>query len=208
MINRIKRTWKKIVKTASGIHCVSDTLKLPIFDKKVISRLFGLQIAGLAAALSFVSYPAHAFDYNLAQTATREAEIPFVVTTKTQYVFPLEMTLGMSQSYHALHPGVDLRAPRGTAVYAMDEGTVVEVEQVLVGYGHFVRIAHKGTLSTLYAHLDKVQVKPGEKVAKGQTIGDVGMTGWTTGPHLHFEIYVGDKSVNPTNYIGQVPFRP
>ena len=208
MIKTIKRTWKKIVKTTKKIHCVSDTLKLPIFDKRVISRLFGLQIAGLAAALSFVSYPAHAFDYNLAQTANREAEIPFVVTTKTQYAFPLEMTLGMSQNYHGLHPGVDLRAPRGTAVYAMDEGIVVEVEQVLVGYGHFVRIAHKGTMSSLYAHLNKLQVKPGDKVSKGQIIGDVGMTGWTTGPHLHFEVYVGDKTVNPVTYIGQVPFRP
>lgn len=208
MIKTIKGTWNKIVKTTSKIHCVSDTLKLPIFDKKVISRLFGLQIAGLAAALSFVSYPAHAFDYNLAQTNTRVSETPFVVTTKTQFEFPLEMTLGMSQTFHALHPGVDLRAPRGTAVYSMDEGTVVEVEQVLVGYGHFVRIAHKGTLSTLYAHLNKVQVKPGDKVAKGQTIGDVGMTGWTTGPHLHFEVYVGEKSVNPITYIGKVPFHP
>jgi len=179
-----------------------------IFNKKTLPRFFGLQLAGMATALSFIAYPTHAFDYNLTQAENRGIEIPFVITTKTQYIFPLEMTLGMSQNYHALHPGIDLRAPKGTAVYSMDEGTVVEVEQVLVGYGHFVRIAHKDTLSTLYAHLDKVQVKPGDKVIKGQIIGDVGMTGWTTGPHLHFEVYVGDKTANPITYIGQVPFRP
>lgn len=208
MKNKINETWKKIVKASKKIHCVSDTLKLPIFDKKVVSRLFGLQITGLAAALSLVSYPAHAFDYNLSQTTSREAQTPYVMTTKTQYVFPLEKTTGMSQSYHAFHHGIDLRAPYGTTVYSMDGGTVVEVEEVLVGYGHFVRIAHKGTLSTLYAHLDKIKVEPGDKVVKGQPIGDVGMTGWTTGPHLHFEVYIGDKSVNPSTYIGQTPFHP
>lgn len=123
------------------------------------------------------------------------------MVTKSQYQFPLEQTLGMSQGYHALHPGVDLRAPLGTAIYSMAEGTIVEVEEMLVGYGHFVRIAHKGTISTLYAHLDKVKVKPGQKVVKSEIIGTVGLTGWSTGAHLHFEVYVGNKSVNPANYI-------
>lgn len=208
MIYNLIEKWKETKRKIARVHSVSDALKFPIFNKKFISRFFGLQIAGFAAALSIVAYPTHAFDYNLSQTNLSEKETPFVVTTNTQYQFPLELTLGMSQTFHALHPGVDLRAPRGTQVFAMTEGTVVEVEEILVGYGHFVRIAHAGTLSTLYAHLDKVQVKPGQKVVKGQVIGDVGLTGWTTGPHLHFEVYVGDKSVNPINYIGNVPFHP
>lgn len=181
-------------------HKVSKYLKLPIFDKKLVSRVFGMQIAGLAMALSIVISPTAAFDYNLAQSSNVASEV-VVVTTKAQYQFPLESTLGMSQGYHGFHAGVDLRAPRGTAVYAMDEGVVIEVEKVKVGYGHFVRIAHNGTMSTLYAHLDQVEVKAGDKVERGETIGNVGMTGWTTGPHLHFEVYVGNKSVNPRRYI-------
>ncbi len=179
---------------------VSHYLKLPIFDKKFVSRAFGLQIAGLATALSVVVSPTAAFDYNLAQSSNAASEV-VIVTTKAQYQFPLETTLGMSQGYHGLHAGVDLRAPRGTAVYAMDEGVVIEVEKVKVGYGHFVRIAHNGTMSTLYAHLDQVEVKAGDKVERGETIGNVGMTGWTTGPHLHFEVYMGNKAVNPRTYI-------
>lgn len=182
---------------------MSDTLKFPIFDKKVISRLFGVQIAGLAATLSFVAYPTHAFDYNLAQSTQSEEITTIVMTTNSEYQFPLEMTLGMSQSYHGLHAGVDLRAPRGTKILAMTEGTIVEVEEMVVGYGHFVRIAHKGTVSTLYAHLDKVFVKPGQKVTKGEILGTVGMTGWTTGPHLHFEVHSGDRSVSPLGYIAK-----
>lgn len=187
------------------IHKVSHYLKLPIFDKRNVSRLFGLQIAGLATALSVVAYPTHAFDYQMTQAMqANESQEIVTTTTNSQYLFPLAMTIGMSQSYHGFHPGVDLRAPRGTAVKAMDEGTVIEVERVLVGYGHFVRIAHKGTLSTLYAHLDQVEVKPGDKVGRGEQIGTVGLTGWTTGPHLHFEVQVGNKAVNPLNYISAI----
>lgn len=201
MINKIKKNWNKTKKILKQIHKVSDVLKFPIFNKKVFSRLFGIQIAGLAAALSFVAYPTHAFDYNLAQTVRNETLIPVVMTTKSEYQFPLEFTLGMSQSYHILHPGVDLRAPRGTKILAMTEGTVVEVENMNVGYGHSIRIAHNGTTSSLYAHLDKVNVIPGQKVKRGEVLGTVGMTGWTTGPHLHFEVHIGDKAVNPMTYI-------
>lgn len=193
MINKTRKSWK-----------VSRVLKLPIFEKKFISRFFGLQMAGLATALSVVAYPTHAFDYNLAQASQNVEEAVVVTTTNSQYRFPLETTLGMSQGFHGLHGGVDLRAPRGTNVYAMDGGVVIEVEKVFVGYGHFVRIAHNGTVSSLYAHLDKVEVKAGEKVSAGKTIGTVGMTGWSTGPHLHFEVYVGNKTVNPMNYIGKI----
>lgn len=179
---------------------VSHYLRLAIFDKKFISRAFGLQIAGLAAALSVVVSPTAAFDYNLTQLGS-VADETVVVATKAQYLFPLGSTLGVSQGYHGLHAGVDLRAPRGTAVYAMDKGVVIEVEKIKLGYGHFVRIAHNGTMSTLYAHLDQVEVKAGDKVERGERIGNVGMTGWTTGPHLHFEVYMGNKTVNPMKYI-------
>lgn len=169
-----------------------------IFDKKTLSRLFGLPLAGLATAFSMVTYPTHAFEYNLAQT---EIVNPVIVTTKSQYQFPLESTSGMSQSYHGLHAGVDLRALRGTAVLAMDNGVIIEVEKIKIGYGHFVRIAHNGTMSSLYAHLDQVNVKPGDKIERGTKIGTVGMTGWSTGPHLHFEVQVGNKAVNPMKFI-------
>lgn len=180
------------------IRKVSDLIKHPIFDKSIVSRFFGVQMAGLAAALSIVAVPTHAFDYNLAPV---EQNQEIIITTDAQYVFPLAQTLGMSQGIHAFHPGVDLRAPQGTQVFAMDAGVVVEVEKVFVGYGHYVRIAHNGTMSTLSAHLDAVEVKAGDKVERGQEIGTVGMTGWTTGPHLHFEVYLGNKAVNPMNYV-------
>lgn len=202
MIRKLNKRLKSLGKVIGKVDKVSDTLKFPIFDKKIISRVFGVQLAGLAMALSMVAYPTQAFDYTMSQTAQTENLIPVVITTNSQYHFPLEMTLGMSQSFHAFHPAIDLRAPIGTAIYSMDEGVVVEVQKVPFGYGHSVRIAHKGTMSSHYAHLDRVEVESGDKVAKGGKIGTVGMTGRTTGPHLHFEVFVGNKAVNPLSYIG------
>jgi len=201
MIRKLNKSLKSLGKVIGKIEKVSDTLKFPIFEKKVIPRVFGVQIAGLAMALSMVAYPTQAFDYTMSQSSQTENLIPVVITTNSQYHFPLEMTLGMSQSYHTFHPAVDLRAPVGTPIYSMDEGVVVEVQKVSFGYGHSVRIAHKGTMSSHYAHLDKVEVGSGEKVSKGGKIGTVGMTGRTTGPHLHFEVFVGNKAVNPLSYI-------
>lgn len=208
MINKTVNKIRELGKMIGKIHKVSDTLKFPVFEKRNVSRIFGVQIAGLAAVLSFVAYPTHAFDYNLVQNAQNENLIPVEMVTKSQYRFPLAMTLGMSQIFGGFHPGVDLRAPRGTEVYSIDDGVIVEVEEMLVGYGHFVRIAHRGTTSSLYAHLDNVDVKPGQKIGRGEKIGNVGLTGWTTGPHLHFEIHEGEVAVNPLNFIGQVPFHP
>jgi len=203
MIKKLEKNWKLIKKSLGKIHKVSDVLKYPQLNKKVLFRIFGVQMAGLAAALSITTYPTHAFDYNLAQQVSNEILTPVVMTTSREYQFPLEMTLGMSQSFHGIHPGVDLRAPVGTKIYSMAEGTVIEVGQMLVGYGHFVRIAHKGTISSLYAHLDEVSVKSGQKITLGETLGTVGMTGWTTGPHLHFEVHQGNKAVNPMGFISR-----
>lgn len=175
--------------------------KLPIFNTQVFWRIFGLQIAGVATAMSVVAYPTQAFNYDLAVTAQNENSKEVVVLTQTKYQFPLATTLGMSQGYHGLHPGVDLRAPKGTEVYSVEQGVVVEVEEMRVGYGHFVRIAHQGTVSSLYAHLDQVEVTPGQKVARGEEIGTVGSTGWSTGYHLHFEIHQGERSMNPLVYV-------
>lgn len=175
--------------------------KLKIFDKQVIRRMFGWQLTGLATAMAMVTYPTHAFDYRVEELAPIQAEV--VVATDQPYQFPVETLTGVSQGYHVLHAGVDLRAPKGTRVVSVESGVVIEVKRMVVGYGHFVRVAHNGTMSSLYAHLDQVAVVAGQKVTKGEQLGTVGLTGWTTGPHLHFEIYEGNKSVNPMKFIAR-----
>ncbi|HET8728173.1 MAG TPA: M23 family metallopeptidase [Alphaproteobacteria bacterium] len=95
-----------------------------------------------------------------------------------------------------LHTGVDLASPRGTPIYAAGDG-VVERAGWSSGYGQFTLIKHANGYETGYGHQSKIVVKPGEKVRQGQIIGYVGSTGNSTGPHLHFEIRVNSRYVDP-----------
>jgi murein DD-endopeptidase MepM/ murein hydrolase activator NlpD len=94
------------------------------------------------------------------------------------------------------HLGVDYAAPIGTAVRGVGDG-VVEFAGVQSGYGNVVKIKHQGTISTVYAHLSKIDVRLGQAVSQGQIVGKVGMTGWSTGPHLHFEYRVNGVYQDP-----------
>lgn len=97
----------------------------------------------------------------------------------------------------AYHPGVDLGAPRGTAIYAPLSGTVratgnTDLVPGCYSWGKWTLIDHANGLSTLYAHQDVISVTPGQKVATGEVIGYTGNTGYSTGPHLHFTVYAKD----------------
>jgi murein DD-endopeptidase MepM/ murein hydrolase activator NlpD len=86
-----------------------------------------------------------------------------------------------------LHSGLDYRGKTGARIVAAEAGTVVVAGRE-GGYGNYVRIYHGNGLHTAYAHLRRIKVKPGQCVAKGETIGSIGHTGIAVGPHLHFEI--------------------
>ncbi len=100
--------------------------------------------------------------------------------------------------YSKMHKGVDFAAPTGTPIYAAGEGKIVKAGR-FSSYGNYVRIRHRGDLDTAYGHMSKIAsgIKPGTRVKQGQIIGYVGTTGRSTGPHLHYEVLVASKQVNP-----------
>ena len=99
-----------------------------------------------------------------------------------------------------LHKGLDIAASSGNPVIAAASGTVVK-SYFSSSYGNYVVISHGGGLMTAYAHMTRRLVSAGQTVAAGQQVGTVGSTGNSTGPHLHFEVYVGGSTTNPMNYF-------
>ncbi len=101
--------------------------------------------------------------------------------------------------------GINIAAPRGTPVRAMNGGTVVYAGNELKGFGNLVLIRHSGGLTTAYAHLERVGVNRGDTVSKGQVIATVGTTGGVDPAQLHFEIRQGRKAIDPIRTLGGNP---
>jgi murein DD-endopeptidase MepM/ murein hydrolase activator NlpD len=112
------------------------------------------------------------------------------------------VTSGFAMRFHPIqktwrqHQGIDYGAPTGTPVRSVGDG-VVEFAGWQNGFGNVIHIKHSGNRATVYAHLSRIGVKRGERVEQGEKIGNVGSTGWATGPHLHFEFRVGGKQQDP-----------
>lgn len=125
---------------------------------------------------------------------------------------PIVNQIGLSSNYGtridpftqllAQHPGVDFSAPTGTPILAAGDGVVVRAEYDSA-YGNFIEIAHADHYTSKYAHASKMHVQAGQKVKRGQVIGEVGNTGRSTGPHLHYEISHQGKMINPMQILAK-----
>jgi len=115
--------------------------------------------------------------------------------------FTVTNYFGRRGAFQRFHTGIDLAAPVGTPVYAARAGQVSIAGWSRFGYGLHVIIDHGESHETLYAHMSRIVVRPGQWVDRGELIGYVGSTGWSTGPHLHFELRVGGVVRNPMAYL-------
>jgi murein DD-endopeptidase MepM/ murein hydrolase activator NlpD len=145
-----------------------------------------------------LSYKAHEMEADLLSrpkiTPIRKSEI-------------VRFTSGFGYRTHPIyhirkfHEGIDITAQKGTPVYAASEGKVVIAGNMKDGYGNKVVIDHGNGYKTLYAHLDKILVKRGQKVKLAQQIGKVGNTGGSVSSHLHYEVHKNDRVVDPVPYL-------
>ncbi|MEM6492914.1 MAG: peptidoglycan DD-metalloendopeptidase family protein [Pseudomonadota bacterium] len=104
----------------------------------------------------------------------------------------------------ARHPGIDFRGKVGSPIYAAAPGTVVYAGW-RGGYGRLVEIRHDNGMVTRYAHLSRIDTRVGQTVSAGQTLGGLGSSGRSTGPHLHFEVRINDRAVNPRPFLETAP---
>lgn len=120
-----------------------------------------------------------------------------------QFAWPVwsgTVTSGFGMRHGTMHDGIDIAAPLGTPVHAADSGVVMYVGR-LHGYGNTVIIRHSDNYVTVYAHDEANLVREGERVARGQEIGEIGTSGRTTGPNLHFEVRYNNLAYNPLSYL-------
>ena len=101
----------------------------------------------------------------------------------------------------AMHPGIDLAGPVGTPIYATADGTVLRAGWNSGGYGNLVELSHGRGITTRFGHLSAITVEPGAKVTRGQLIGRMGSTGRSTGSHLHYEVRIDGRAVNPIPFM-------
>ncbi|MEB3102865.1 M23 family metallopeptidase [Ferviditalea candida] len=141
----------------------------------------------------------------------KEAEYAAILIIRRNWLWPVIGYTFISSPYGsrtdpvtgepgAFHDGIDIPAPRGTPVAAIQSGTVALVSRSNSGYGHLVRLQHDGGIQSFYAHLSGIGVRQGQQVLRGEVIGWVGSTGKSTGPHLHFGMSQHGQSVDPLLY--------
>jgi murein DD-endopeptidase MepM/ murein hydrolase activator NlpD len=104
----------------------------------------------------------------------------------------------------AYHTGVDISAPVGTPVQASGDGRV-KFAGFYGGYGRLVIVSHGNGYETYYAHLSKISVTEGQELRRGEFLGNVGVSGRSTGPHLHYEVRIGNSPVNPYRFLNRAP---
>ena len=170
----------------------------PLFEKKWIRTALGGGFAVTSLASGLFLIPADNATV-LANYPAIDTEI--VLETKKSMANVLPDFTGVSQGFRLGHPGVDITAPLGSKLFPLKSGVVVRVENSKWNYGRAVYVDHGNGLLTLYAHMGKIYIEEGEEVTTEKPIGEVGLTGKTTGPHLHLEVKKYERIVNPRPYL-------
>jgi len=121
-------------------------------------------------------------------------------TTLSSIQLPMDFAY-QSRGFGWFHSGVDLVGPSGTPVNSIMEGEVVEINYDRFGYGQHIIVVHEQGYSSLYAHLSKINVSPGDKITLASELGKSGSTGLSTGPHLHLETLYNGITINPKEIV-------
>ena len=179
-----------------GSHPLSKVMR-HAFEAKRSKRLVGAAILIGLLLTGSLSRLAAASELNPDGTLLASPG-PVLITEKT---LSLPLNGVLAQGFHGLHRGVDILAPYDTPINSIAEGRVVEVNFGRLGWGNTVVVAHDYGLQSRYAHLNEIKVIVGDQLAKGQVLGTIGLTGWTTGPHLHLEIYQNGRAIDPLTIL-------
>jgi len=170
-----------------------------VFEAKRIRQVFGINLLAIAIATGIASPSISAFSSGEVEITNISPQV-IQLTTQNSIRWPVE-SVRITQGYRRFHQAIDLAEPLGSPVYPITEGRVESISWQRFGWGNHIIIDHGSGFKSLYAHLSKVLVKEGQKVDKNTVIGLIGTTGWSTGPHLHLEVYDNGQPFNPLTIL-------
>lgn len=177
-----------------------------LFEKANIHRFLGINLAASLALAplggQFLEMASPEPPLNLVITqADSPVETHPVTTQAREFVIPVKNHNQISQRFNPGHPGYDITGALGEDVLAFTSGRVHQLESGPFGLGKYIVLDHGHGLMSVYGHLANFDVRIGDHVETGEKIGEIGMTGFTTGPHVHFEIHDNGRAVNPWIYL-------
>ena len=170
------------------------------FEKKTIKKIFGFNLAAVVLFTGVIGTPLSALNQTQAQETLALATGVVQLTTERGVRIPLD-NFRITQGYSGFHRGIDLDGELGDPIYPIMSGTVEAVYYSRFSYGNHIIINHGSGFKSLYAHLAKVLTQVGQEVSKDSAIGTVGSTGWSTGTHLHLEVYDNGRTFNPLTIL-------
>lgn len=181
-------------------HPISRLIR-PFFLRVRLSKAsFGGALSGVSLMMAIGFYPVA----GSVPASAADFGNPLVITTFKSGMFrTLPDATGISQGFHALHPGLDITAPEGSMIRPVSDGKVIEITTLVTGYGRSVVVDHGNGLISRYAHMGKIFVDEGDEVNEFTELGEVGLTGHTTGYHLHLEVRKNGNPLNPLPYLRQ-----
>lgn len=203
--NQNKNLLSKIISERDALSSKLSKIKLRFlnkFTKLAIILFFSLTLLGYYPAFSIPPIK------HSVVKATSDEQKGEIIADNFSKPLILPHPGYLSTRFSTWHPGLDIATGLGMPIHPIIDGEILQVGRDFWGLGNFVEVGHENGFKSKYAHMGKIFVKVGDKVTEESTLGEVGLTGHTSGPHTHLEVTLNGNYVNPQPLLPEIPNMP
>ncbi len=179
--------------------------KIKVISDDELGKNIANQLNKISARVAYQFQSYNVIEKLISNQDAKLASIPAIQPVSNKQLSRIASGFGMRidpvYGTPKMHKGLDFTAPQGTPIYATGDGRVIEANRADGGFGNHVIINHGYGYETLYGHMVRIKVRPGQTVKRGEIIGWVGTTGKSTGPHCHYEVHINGNEVNPVYFF-------